>query len=407
VRKDLVAVWILAIALLRGVPAWAQESDGTPDVRNVRVRIGPVLMNPTIALTNLGVDHNVFNDPPDRSPKQDFTFTVTPASDFWVHAGPTWITAGLVESINWYQTYASERTGNGAYRLGWIVPGARMNLKINSAYVNARERPGFEIDTRAARDDVHFDSAFDFHAFSKSFVGVNATRTQTRFASDAEFDDVKLQTALNRTDSSYGVYVRHNLTSLTTLVFSASRSDSAFEYSRLRDSASTSAQAGATFSPGALMKGKVSVGYTDFTPVDPAVPAYSGLIADVDLTYVLLGSTRFAVTGGRGVQYSFDETQPYYVQSRIGGSVAQQIFGPLDVEVRGGIASLAYRDRAGAIVAVQDRHDRVTTVGFGIGYHMGRDLRLSFNVDRNNRDTRVLDHQYERFLIGTSLVYGF
>jgi hypothetical protein len=155
------------------------------------------------------------------------------------------------------------------------------------------------------------------------------------------------------------------------------------------------------------MKGKVSVGYTDFTPVDPAVPAYSGLIADVDLTYVLLGSTRFAVTGGRGVQYSFDETQPYYVQSRIGGSVAQQIFGPLDVEVRGGIASLAYRDRAGAIVAVQDRHDRVTTVGFGIGYHMGRDLRLSFNVDRNNRDTRVLDHQYERFLIGTSLVYGF
>ena len=159
-RKDLVAVWLLAIALLRGVPAWAQESDGTPDVRNVRVRIGPVLMNPTIALTNLGVDHNVFNDPPDRSPKQDFTFTVTPASDFWIHAGPTWITAGLVESINWYQTYASERTGNGAYRLGWIVPGARMNLKINGAYLNARERPGFEIDTRAARDDVHFDGAY-------------------------------------------------------------------------------------------------------------------------------------------------------------------------------------------------------------------------------------------------------
>ena len=38
---------------------------------------------------------------------------------------------------------------------------------------------------------------------------------------------------------------------------------------------------------------------------------------------------------------------------------------------------------------------------------MGRDLRVSFNVDQNNRDTRVLEHQYERFLIGTSLVYGF
>ncbi len=406
-RKDLVAVCVLAIALLRGVPAWAQESDGTPDVSNVRVRIGPVLMNPTIALTNLGIDHNVFNDPPDRNPKQDFTFTVTPASDFWIHAGPTWVTAGLVESINWYETYSSERTANSAYRLGWLVPGARMNVKINGAYVSARERPGFEIDTRAERHDVHFDGAFDYHAFSKSFVGVNASRTQTRFASDAEFDDVSLQTTLNRTDSSYGVYVRHNLTSLTTLVFSATRSDSAFEYSGLRDNTSTSAQGSATFAPGALMKGKVSVGYTDFRPLDAAVPPYSGLIADVDLTYVLLGSTRFAVTGGRGVQYSYDDAQPYYVQSRIGGSVAQQIFGPLDVQVRGEIASLAYRDRVGATVAVQDRHDRVTTVGIGIGYHMGRDLRLSFNVDQNDRDTRVLDHQYERFLIGTSIVYGF
>ncbi len=79
---------VLAIALLRGVPALAQESDGSPTSRNVRVRIGPVLMNPTIALTNLGVDHNVFNDPPDKSPKEDFTFTVTPASDFWIHARP-------------------------------------------------------------------------------------------------------------------------------------------------------------------------------------------------------------------------------------------------------------------------------------------------------------------------------
>jgi hypothetical protein len=95
------------------------------------------------------------------------------------------------------------------------------------------------------------------------------------------------------------------------------------------------------------------------------------------------------------------------VQSRIGGSVAQQIFGPLDVQVRGDLAYLAYRDRAGVEVAVPDRTDRVVTYGIGIGVHMGRDLRLSFNVDQNNRDTRVIDHQYEKFLVGTSLTYGF
>jgi hypothetical protein len=288
-----------------------------------------------------------------------------------------------------------------------MVPGAVMNFKVNGAYVNARERPGFEIDARVARTEVHFDGSADYHAFSKSYIGVSASRQQTRFASDAQFLDINLQTELSRVDSSYGVYVRHALTPLTTLVLTGSRAYSNFEFSPLRDNASTSLQASVMFSPAALMRGKVSVGYTDFKPVDPSLPAYSGLIADFDLTYVLLGSTRFAVKGGRDVQYSYDVNQPYYVQSRIGGSIAQQIFGPLDVQVRADIARLAYRNRAGALVAVTDRDDRVTTIGFGVGYHMGRDLRLSFNVDQNNRDTRVADHQYNKFLIGSALTYGF
>jgi hypothetical protein len=127
------------------------------------------------------------------------------------------------------------------------------------------------------------------------------------------------------------------------------------------------------------------------------------MVGHVDLVYVLLGSTRFALSGGRGVQYSYDEAQPYYIQSRIGGSIAQQIFGPVDVQVRGDISYLSYRDRAGVTIEVPDRTDRVTTVGIGVGFHMGQDLRLAFNVDQNNRDTRKFEHQYEKFLIGTSM----
>ena len=31
------------------------------------------MMNPTLSITNIGIDHNVFNDPPDKNPKDDFT----------------------------------------------------------------------------------------------------------------------------------------------------------------------------------------------------------------------------------------------------------------------------------------------------------------------------------------------
>ena len=127
-RNSLVAV-CAAVALLPVTPAFAQ-GEGGPDMTKIKVRLGPLMMNPTISLDNIGIDHNVFNDPPDKIPKQDFTLTVTPLSDFWLHLGPTWVTASLNSQINWYQKYASERTANNQYKLGWSVPGSLMSFKI-------------------------------------------------------------------------------------------------------------------------------------------------------------------------------------------------------------------------------------------------------------------------------------
>ena len=391
--------------LLGGAPARAQDIVGPTG--DVRVHIGPLMMNPTMSVTNVGIDHNVFNDPPDKGPKEDFTLTFTPVTDMWLRLGSTWLDGSINESINWYQKYASERTANSLYRLGWIVPGTHVSAKVGGSYINARERPGFEIDTRAARKETTYTGAVDFHALSKSFIGVSASRQETRFADDAQYAGVNLRTSLNRVDSTYAVNFRHALTPLTSLTFSATRAYSRFEFSPDRNTSATNAAASATFDPAALIKGKASIAYSSFRPDDPTLPGFTGMIGSVDLTYVLLGSTRFAVTGGRSVNYSYESQQPYYVQSRIGGSIAQQIFGPFDVQVRGGISFLDYRNREGAIVEVPDRTDRVTTVGLGVGWHMGRDLRLSLNVDQNNRDTQVTDHQYNRFLIGSSLTYGF
>jgi hypothetical protein len=403
-RKYLIAAFF-AIACLRVSPLHAQ--DGGPNADAVRVRIGPLMMNPTISLTNLGIDHNVFNDPPDKVPKQDFTFTVTPNTDFWLRAGSTWITGSLNESINWYQRYSSERTANNEYKLGWNAPTSHIGFKINGSYISARERPGFEIDTRAARKETLFTTALDFKGLPKTYVGVTASRQQTRFANEAEYLGVNLQEALNRITTSYGLALRYQATPLTTFNLSATRSTDGFEFSSDRDTTSTGIQVNAAFAPAALIKGNITFGYTDFKPKDPSLPQYKGAIGEANLTYVLLGASRFAFSAGRGVQYSYDANQPYYLQTHVGGSIAQQLFGPFDVQVRGDYAILAYRDRIGAALEVTDRTDHKTTYGVGVGFHMGRDLRLSVNADQDNRQTKVAEHQYEKFLVGTSLTYGF
>ena len=117
------AALALALALAAVAPLSAQTSEGGPDPAQVRVRIGPLLMNPTMALTNLGIDDNVFNEPEDLLPKRDFTATLTPSTDLWVRMGRTWISGTVKEELIWYQKYATERAANSGYRRLLVAPG--------------------------------------------------------------------------------------------------------------------------------------------------------------------------------------------------------------------------------------------------------------------------------------------
>ena len=126
----------------------------------------------------------------------------------------------------------------------------------------------------------------------------------------------------------------------------------------------------------------------------------------MDLSYVLLGTTKFGVQVTRDVQFSYDVTQPYYVQSGVSASIAQQIYGPVDAVAGGGLYSLAYRDEIGAAVPYADRTDRDRFYSGGVGYHMGKDLRVGVNVQRQWRLSEVTSRAYSGFKLGMSVTYG-
>src|SRR5947207_533219 len=79
-------VCALVIGLIAGAPAaYAQPVPGETDA--ARVRIGPLSVKPTFAITNIGVDSNVFNQSDVDHPRQDFTITASPKADWWLRAG--------------------------------------------------------------------------------------------------------------------------------------------------------------------------------------------------------------------------------------------------------------------------------------------------------------------------------
>jgi hypothetical protein len=396
----------LAAICLHAPPTAAQTNDGSPDPANVRVRLGPLWMNPTIALTNAGVDDNVFNDPADQAPKRDVTFTVTPKTDLWLHAGPGWVTGAIREDITWYQTYASERSADTTYTIGWRVPFSRLILRTGALYANTRERPGFEIDARAQRTQLQYDGGVEVQTFSRTFVGVVAQRQRVQFADDATFLGSNLHNELNATNTMMGLTVREQITALTSVTLQASQEKDRFEFSSLRDSNQTSVSGTIAFDPAALIKGSATIGYTNFEPLSPGLDGFKGLTTAVNLSYTMLGTTRFDVGANRNIQYSFDVNQPYYLLTGFRLSIAQQIFGPLDVVGRIGRENLAYRDRAGATIEAPNRVDQVLTYGGGIGYHLGKQLRLGFNVDNSRRTSPIAERSYQGLRVGTALTYG-
>jgi hypothetical protein len=94
------------------------------------------------------------------------------------------------------------------------------------------------------------------------------------------------------------------------------------------------------------------------------------------------------------------------LQAGISASIAQQIYGPLEVVGRIGVQRLDYQDRAGAAIAVSNRADYVHSYGGGAGYRLGADLRLGVNVDQQSRTSPIDQRTYRGLRFGMSVTYG-
>jgi hypothetical protein len=391
-------------AFLFAAPVVAQTSPPDPD-SEANVRLGPLSLRSTIALTNLGVDTNVFNRADVDQPQSDFTMTFSPTTDVWLRMGRTWITGTVDVDWTYYNKFASERAANSAFRIGVDRTFNRLAVKGNARRLSTRDRPGYEIDARSQRFETQYDGEATLRVLSKTRMGATAFSRRTQFDEAAFFLEANLSRELDRTSSGTGLVVRHDVTPLTSVAFDVTRERERFVTSQFRDSDSTKVMGNVTFQPLALINGTASVGVRQFDPVPVDVPAFTGVITAVNLSYSLLGVTRFGVEANRDIQYSFEFTQPYYLESGVTGTVQQQVFGPFDVLARIGTRGLAYTDRIGAAVAVSNRTDRVNTFGIGAGYRMGTDKRLGFTLDRQHRSSTIPGRTFTGLRFGVSVTY--
>jgi hypothetical protein len=393
--------------------AFAQADPNGPDPAKVKVHVGPVMMNPTVTFGNIGVDSNVFNDNTD--PKSDFTMTISPKTDVWLRFLGTWFNGTMNEDVVWYQKYASERSGNSTYGLNWKLPLTRFTATVGASRASTRERQGYEIDDRAAHILSKYFAAVSFSFVDSTSLDVRISSAKTDYDSTAIFQHINLADQLNVTSTVMAIDLNRKLTPLTTLRVGLNRSRDRFPLNPVRDADRTDATAALLFDPVALVKGEFSVAYTSYSPHSQTIPAYQGLTMAASLSYTLFDITQFVFRADRGLQNSYDITQPYYLQTGFNLQISQQVHTHIDVVGRGGFEHLNYRDLTNAAVLAPDatgfvvpnRIDTVTTYGLGIGYHLGSATRVGLNYDRTRRSSPIALRGYERANIGTSITYDF
>ncbi len=410
----------LLLVIASAIPgaAAAQSDAPTPidDVReNNRLHFGPLYAQPTLQLKELGIDNNVFNTYGEQL--SDFTLTFAPKMDWSVPvAKRALFQATTAADLVWYAQYASERSIDPQLDLSGRVFFRRLTVFAESNYLNTRQRPNQEIDIRARHVDQGFTGGVEMSVTPEFSVRVAGQHLSTRYDATTEYDNTSLQRTLNRDTDGVQVKSLYRLSALTSFGVRFDDLQDRFPMSPARNSDSVRVMPGVEFKPRALISGTAYVGYRQFTPLDPKVlPDFKGLVAQLGLSYTLLGATTFGVTYNRDLTYSYDEFQPFFIDNSVGASVRRALGRKFDVLVSADRHEYEYQDLLNpatptgpGLLDATSRIDTTWNYAASLGYRIGHDGRLGAGVSYWNRESTTRTFRaYDNLRIGTTMTVGF
>jgi Putative beta-barrel porin 2 len=381
-------------------PIRAQPAPVQDPLESMAFRFGPIGLSPAIAITDVGVDSNIFNE--SGTPHEDFTATITPQLVARLRAGRVLLTAGNATGFVYYLDFADERSINyksnarADFDLGRLQPFVAADLQ------DTHERLNAELDVRAGRLSWSAVGGTKLIAGPHAALIVSGRRSDLTFDPGTSFDGVSLAETMNRRVESLDAAFEVALTPLTTLNLSSTWQQDRFDRSPDRDADSLMILPALHFDPIALVQGTLAIGYQRFTPRNARLPDYTGLLMRSSVSYTLLERTRAELRFTRDVQYSFEQSEPYYLSTGISLHVTHHLSGPFDLQATGGRERLDYRSIDNAV----ERLDRADTIAFGAGYRLAENARLGLTWEYTRRLSPMAERKYDRRRIFASLSYG-
>jgi hypothetical protein len=368
----------LAQANIGSGPLTSRLSDTEPV--GGAIDLGVVTLAPGVGVREIGWDSNVFNEPPELTPKEDWVLSVQPDVAAFSRLRLLQLSGYAGGDFTYYHTYESERSTGYAYRGRADLLLSRLRPFIGGGQTKTRERPNGEIDVRANRREDELSGGLAYDLSDSSLVYASAF-TFGIIYDDAFEQGINIGQSLTRDAYNYQAGLRTDLTPLLSLQVYGSYQEDQFTYDPLRDAQTGSVTAAFRFAPDAVVSGLAQISFRDMKFDDPGIDPFRGVTAAIGLSYAVLDVGRLTVNGLRLVDYSYDTAEAYYVEYGASVSYTHRLFSEIDVQGRFARSWFDYEAREG-IVPHQDLLD---TTGASVGYNLRNRTRMALNYEFQRR----------------------
>ena len=391
-KCGLVAV-LLAVAIAAGAQTVQSEAE-SPEPAGRPITLGSFQVYPSVSLRNVGFDSNIYNAPAGQ--REDFTYTVAPYVRTELPLGDARLvgTGGL--GFVFFQKTKEQQSLNGGASGLFEVREGRIRPSLLGGFSRSRERRG-DVDERALSVSTSGRAGVDVGVSGITSLTTWVMREKTDYASGERFLGQDLSDQLDRKTTTVAAGARFDLTPLTSVVAAAALEQVRFTVDRFRDADSWKIAPTVSFAEGAILTGQAFAGMRDFRPLTNALPPFRGLIAGGDVRFSVASVTRFELRGNRDLVYSYEELQPYYLDSGGQLTLYQRLVGPVDAIAL--VGRRVFRYQTLTAITIPGRIETMTTWGGGVSFRVDDDdnMRFTFTVDRERRlSTESALREFER-----------
>ncbi len=372
-------------------------------------KFGPFRIQPSLVISNAGVDSNLFYSP--AEPIKDFTITAGPAATIYVpiHRKFALSVYGSPQYV-WYSKTEQERTWNYYFNGAAQLSLKNVFFSLEGTYSDARERWNTEIDIRPRRKEEGYGGSILVKAAWKTSFSLGYRTVNYDYESIVYGDSFDVRERLNRQESYANFSFFYQAATQRRFFLDFEYGLYQFDFATqaaIGDSRSGAVYAGLEFSRlGRRVRGRIRVGYKKFDVRAVDGPDYQGVVGDSQLWIRL--AKPFVIRGSyvRDVRFSLWYDNPYYLESRPGVGVSLYPLRFLRLDYDYSVGRNTYPVIGGGGPDVK-RLDEYTIQSAGIYFRIKKSVALGFIASWWARDSNLDAEDDKRTFVGLNLTYDF